>query len=326
MDNNLPVSTDNLTESLKSGLIRLFIWSIVSFIVGFLLIFFFLKPSSEAIIPEHASLNSRQSAPKDALDAEPLPQNNSKQAVKSSTDDNSNDNIITTQNENEDVQDSKAEEHSDDIPPQDAPAGLTMQGTPYYLMCWDKSGLEHDSSQCDELETLEKRFIERLYVVKNCIDTKSGSNAYGKLSIATEINFKQNSISFWNGAASEITNADGIIECLRDKLSAFPLKNMDNKFERYRIFFTVHAGNDSTHTETSNNLSAPDAPPPGGDGRIVEVIKDKVRVRKAPVTGEIIGKISAPNKVRLIKKDGDWCNIVTPNNNKGWMICNALNL
>jgi uncharacterized protein YgiM (DUF1202 family) len=63
-----------------------------------------------------------------------------------------------------------------------------------------------------------------------------------------------------------------------------------------------------------------------GKGRLVDVIKDRVRVRKKAVDGEIIGKISSGNQVRLIGKKGAWCNVVTPNNNEGWMICNALSL
>ena len=41
-------------------------------------------------------------------------------------------------------------------------------------------------------------------------------------------------------------------------------------------------------------------------------------------TGEVIGKIGKDNQVKLLKKKGDWCQVMTPNNNEGWMICEAL--
>jgi hypothetical protein len=193
-------------------------------------------------------------------------------------------------------------------------------------MCWDKSGLEHDSSQCDELADIQKLFDDRLYIVRKCIDEESSSDAYGKLSVAAEIDFDHSSISFWNGASSEISKADEVIKCLRDKLSGFPLNKIDHDFSRYRIFFTLKAGTEKETSNGENTVQISDKPADDRGGEIVPVIKDKVRVRKSPVTGEIIGKISSPNKVSLLKQDGEWCNIITPNNNTGWIICDALDI
>ena len=56
----------------------------------------------------------------------------------------------------------------------------------------------------------------------------------------------------------------------------------------------------------------------------MNVIKDHVRVRKQPKNGTVFGKISSGNQVRLIDEKDGWCRVVTPNNNKGWMICDSL--
>ena len=39
------------------------------------------------------------------------------------------------------------------------------------------------------------------------------------------------------------------------------------------------------------------------------------------VTGELVDMPHC-----LLKKKDGWCNIITPNQNEGWMICNALEL
>jgi uncharacterized protein YgiM (DUF1202 family) len=58
----------------------------------------------------------------------------------------------------------------------------------------------------------------------------------------------------------------------------------------------------------------------------VPVVRSRVRVRKAPVDGEIIGFISAPQKVRLIDREGEWCLVKTKRGNVGWMVCWGLGL
>jgi uncharacterized protein YgiM (DUF1202 family) len=59
-------------------------------------------------------------------------------------------------------------------------------------------------------------------------------------------------------------------------------------------------------------------------GKVVDVIKDHVRVRKEPVSGKVFGKINSGNQVRLLGEKNGWCQVITPNNNKGWMICDSL--
>ncbi|MBN2802831.1 MAG: SH3 domain-containing protein [Deltaproteobacteria bacterium] len=314
MNNNLPVTNVLLKKSLKSELVKLLIWSIFSLIIGFLLIFIFLKPTGGSV----NSLVVQTDADKDvdnlSLDA-PI----------------SDSPILKVEDSNK-VEDIKVSENSLNtkekamVPPGDLPSNLHQTQSPYILMCWDKSGLEHDSSQCDELADIQALFDERLYVVRKCIDEESSTDAYGKLSVAAEIDFEHLSISFWNGASSEISKADDVITCLRDKLSGFPLNKIDHDFSRYRIFFTLKAGIETEKLNNENTVEISDKPVEARGGKIVPVIKDKVRVRKSPVTGEIIGKISAPNSVSLLKQDGEWCNIITPNNNEGWIICTALEI
>ena len=61
-------------------------------------------------------------------------------------------------------------------------------------------------------------------------------------------------------------------------------------------------------------------------GRIVAVIKDRVRVRKSPIDGEILGLISSGNRVLLVEEVDGWCHVKTRRGNEGWMVCWALAL
>jgi uncharacterized protein YgiM (DUF1202 family) len=61
-------------------------------------------------------------------------------------------------------------------------------------------------------------------------------------------------------------------------------------------------------------------------GRIVNVARTHMLVRKKPVDGEILGKISSPSRVTLIERNGDWCRVFTARKNIGWMACWGLDL
>lgn len=296
MDNKLPVPKPNKRNSGTKEIIKVLILALFSFIVGFALIFFFLRPSSPEVNPDELPPDGLRTPARteDTPDTPVAPSNPARSTA-------------TT------------------VPPGETPDGISQNGEPHYLKCWDKTGIENDGAKCDRLLKLENRFTERLYVVNECKNEKAGDSATGKLVVASEVNFDTQSVSFWNGAASDILRASDIGDCLRNKLAGIPLAAIDHSFSRYRIYFSVEFGSDAPVTKGMNFADGPSAPPPGS-GRMVDVVKDRVRVRREPVDGSPIGMISSGNKVRLLKQQNDWCNIVTPNNNEGWMICSALQL
>lgn len=303
MDNKLPVPKPTRQRTSKGEIVKVLILAIVSFVAGFALIYFFLRPSAPEVTKEQLPI--AEATPVNGNDTPDTP-------------------VATTGKE-------PRKSSVPAVPPGETPDGVSQTTEPHYLKCWDNTGIENDGEKCDRLLKLENRFTERLYVVDECKNKEAGEATTGKLVIASEVNFDSGNISFWNGAASDIRNASNIGDCLRNQLAGLPLEAIGHTFSRYRIFFTVEFGSPrrsatvaSTDTP-AGNVDTPSAPPPG-EGKMVDVIKDRVRVRKLPVNGEPIGKISSGNQVRLLKQENGWCNIVTPNNNEGWMICTALQL
>ncbi len=208
-----------------------------------------------------------------------------------------------------------------EVPPGKTPENVALDGSAFYLKCWDAKGGEIAGSSCDGLRVLEKRFSTRLYVVDQCKIKHSGEKAEGKLSLGMEVDFANQSLSYWNGASSTLENAASVAKCLRTELNGLPIHSVEHKYLKYRIFFTVLFGKSSAKATTS---AAPSAPSKEVKGPTRNVIMDRVRVRRTPVDGEIIGKISSGNQVKLLEKKGAWCRILTPNNNEGWMTCEAL--
>ncbi|MBN2341334.1 MAG: SH3 domain-containing protein [Deltaproteobacteria bacterium] len=306
MENKLPIPKPTKEKNATGEIAKVLILAVISFIAGFALIFFFLRPSGPDVAPDELpSTESNGQAVADTPDT-PAAGTAPKSAVET-------------------------------VSPGETPDGVTQPSEPHYLKCWDKTGIENDGAECDRLLKLENRFTERLYVVNECKTAEAGEAADGKLVVACEVNFDTQSISFWHGAASDIRNASDIGDCLRNKLAGLPLEAIDHEFSRYRIYFGVQfgvaapavaAGSEAAESDGDNEMSFAEGPtaPPEGKGRLVNVAKDRVRVRRSPVDGEVFGKISTGNKVRLLKQENGWCHIVTPNNNEGWMICSALEL
>jgi hypothetical protein len=93
---------------------------------------------------------------------------------------------------------------------------------------------------------------------------------------------------------------------------------LDITFGRERRLVTQVASVDTTAREETKKALA--------NAKTVKVVKTRVRVRKAPVDGEIIGFVSTPAAVSLIEQKGDWCLVKTKRENIGWMVCWALAL
>jgi hypothetical protein len=211
-----------------------------------------------------------------------------------------------------------------EVPPGKTPDGLTLDGGAFVLKCWSNDGVEIAGEGCDRLELLEKRFSTRLYVIDECRIKAAGGSASGKLSVAAEVDFQKMAVSFWNGASSDIREATAIGSCLRDRLAGLPLGGIEHKHARYRLFFTVLFGDAAEKKQQAEAAKA--AAFVAGKGKLVNVVKDRVRVRKVPVDGEILGRIGTGTQVRLLERKEGWCHVITPNRNEGWMTCDALEL
>jgi hypothetical protein len=205
-----------------------------------------------------------------------------------------------------------------EVPPGRIPDGVSIDKAPLYFKCWDSDGTTHRDPDCDTLEIFEKRFESRLYIVDRCKRQHAGETTEGKLSLGVQVDFNENSVSFWSGPSSELENAEPIGTCVRRELSRLPISGIEHKFIKYRLFFTVEFRDPERVQKELNKLKK--------RGRTVDVKMDHVRVRRLPEDGFVIGKISRDSQVIFVKKKGDWCHVVTPNDNEGWIICDALGL
>ena len=316
----------------KVEVIKVLILAIVSFLGGFALVFIFLRPPSTDDEPELPDEEEAAAAQEEAAQQDEAPRQHVEEpsgsyggyAPSAPGQAAADEGAAEPSGGAAEEQAANEGDAPAEVPPGRTPDGVAIDGDAFYLKCWDSEGQEKKGSDCDKLEVFEKRFSTRLYVVDECRITEAGSGAQGKLSVAAEVDFAKGSVSFWSGASSEIKSASQIGSCLREKLAGLPIDGVDHRYDRYRVFHTVLFGKAA---EKAAEPDAPSAPAAGkAKGRPVNVIKDRVRVRKAPVDGDVIGKISTGNQVRFIKKQGAWCNIVTPNDNEGWMICDALEL
>lgn len=207
-----------------------------------------------------------------------------------------------------------------EVPPAPTPDGLRIDGAPLYYKCWADGDDAAGSKDCDRLRVLEKRMHTRLYVVHECKLAHGSESDHGLLSLGANLDFASNSITFWSGPSSTLANAAKIGNCIRQKLAGIPLFNIDHKYGKYRLFFSVDFFDPKQRERQLAQKRQ--------KGRQVKVIKDKVNVRETPVDGASIGRISSDSTVTFLKKSeaGDWCLVLTPNNREGWMICSALGL
>lgn len=224
------------------------------------------------------------------------------------------------------------------------------------VKCWDNKGFEHDDGECDLPEDLGKALAERLYILDVCRRETTGPSNTGRLHFSLEADFIRGGLSCWAGEGSTLRFADRIVPCAAERLRGIALSSIAHRYSRYhisaqidfviprrQIAVPVPSGTPSSEAPAEAEQSAAGQPPTGeGEtapvarvdrieealklAKEVSVTRERVRVRKDPVDGEIVGFISKPRKVKLIDKNGDWCRVQTQRGTLGWMVCWALDL
>ncbi len=195
------------------------------------------------------------------------------------------------------------------------------------IKCWDARGFEHGPDECDALLGMSRAVDLNLDLVERCRTEVTGSSSTGALAVFAEADFVRNSISIWPGTASTLRNADAIAECMTERFRTLSVMAVPHQFSRYRLKGEIRF----TGATSARNVSAPAAmitpsrteelEQAAEKAEEVTVSRDRVRVRKAPVDGEIIGFISSGQKVKLIEITDEWCLVKTKRGNVGWMIC-----
>lgn len=321
---NMPESKRNTAPEKgdKVEVIKVLLLMVFSFLLGFALVILFLKPSGTALETPSEDTVYLATHGHAAQPENPKPEKSVGQYAPSQPSipqPSGAPSVLNTPSDEEKQASAREGDAPPPVPPGRTPDGVSLDGKGFYIKCWDRNGNEHPGNACDTIEIFEKRLSTRLYVVDECLKGILGKDVSGKLSLGVELDLVAGSLGFWTGPSSDIPNVEKIAPCLRDKLAGLPIHGFDHANERYRIFFTVVFGDQKNQKKeiVSREIRAK-------KGSVVQVIKDRVRVRTKPVDGEIIGKISSGNQVQLISKENGWCQIITPNNNQGWMICDAL--
>ena len=204
-----------------------------------------------------------------------------------------------------------------EVPPGRTPDGIMVTGV-LYLKCFDSNGTMYKTDACGELSILERRFSSRLYVVHKCAREIAGETPEGLLSLGVNVDFAQKEIGFWAGPSSEIEGAKQIGSCVRRELAGLPIYDIDAKYARYRLFFSVSFDDPMKLAQKIKKLKR--------RGRTVRVVLDHVHIRRAPEDGYAFGKLSSDSEVTLVNRKDDWCRVITPNDNEGWIICEALDV
>lgn len=217
------------------------------------------------------------------------------------------------------------------VPAAPIPPGVYLQNKTEILKCWDSAGLQHSRAACGHTDRLNSSLSERLYIVDRCRREVSGDAARGLLNIGMEVDCASGRISFWNLPKTDIQGANGISLCLTKELIGFPLGELEGRFSRYWVDFTVSFGIEKRHEAEANDTKPVEALSRSQEldfaaARRVNVARDRVRVRKKPVDGEILGFIGSGKSVLLLGNNGEWCHVKTTRGNVGWMVCWGLDI
>jgi SH3 domain-containing protein len=238
----------------------------------------------------------------------------------------------------ENVWDASVDSQQPVLPPAgETPTGLSLIGEIRYLKCYDSTGLQKNADNCKKWQDFEVTFKDRFYLVDKCRTTISGDRAYGRLIFQMEVDREEKTIGLWADNLSNLRNSKKIVNCLEEELKGLASVNDDSDSVRYQFeigfSFNRRSSDNPIHTPAiADEINASTLPQGQSETtesettRLVDVVKDHVRVRKGPVDGEIVGKIRKGNRVVLIEEREGWCKVRTPRNNTGWMICWALKL
>ena len=315
-EENPAAATSGSGEPPRSGRLHTIIiiaLGILSFAVGFLLVHFIIPKAPPSAVAKDCVAADTQRA-SSAAESEGEAQTGGENDDANTGDEAGDD------GDDPDMMSADASGGLPEVPPGATPDGVRLDGAPLYFKCWVRASDTGSSKDCDRLRVLEKRMATRLYVVNECKEQHAAEGDLGLLSLGANLNFADNTISFWSGPSSTIASAKQIGNCVRQKLAGLPLSSITHKHEKYRIFFTVNFYDIKQREQMLARMR--------NKGREVQVTMDKVNVREEPVDGASLGRISSDSKVIFLKKNDakDWCQVLTPSNRIGWMICDALKL
>lgn len=207
--------------------------------------------------------------------------------------------------------------------------GISLDKPLTPLRCWDARGFEYKADKCDSLYALNQLLKSKLNLFTACRDALKDNQTSGRITFFAEVDFLRNATSFWRENTTGAQNRGEILSCVSEQFASISLKNLPHRHSRYRLTGQVRfegsrqttLGTAAGKTRTTSKAAIAKLEKALAAATEVEVTKERVRVRKSPVDGEIIGFISYPAKVKLVEKSDDWCLIKTKRDNVGWIVC-----
>ncbi|MCU0662534.1 MAG: SH3 domain-containing protein [Myxococcota bacterium] len=192
--------------------------------------------------------------------------------------------------------------------------------------CWTTDGTEMSRFDCDT-PAFVSPWVDELYgAVDACRLSGRGESSRGVLLLGVEADLLRGRSSAWLEPGSTLESAADIALCLRNQMPAPPVGAIGDRV-RYQLAlsFVLPAPLPLPQPMTEDAAPANSLGLAFPAGELAAVTSEKVRVRKQPTeNGEVIGKISPPAQVLVLERNEQWCRVITPNRNEGWMVCWAL--
>lgn len=217
------------------------------------------------------------------------------------------------------------------VPPaKEPPPSILLPGPMDVSRCWTSQGVEVSATLCDDLPVLKDALTQRLHIVAKCRDELAGQGAYGDIVLGIEVDYSRGALSFWKAPKTDIRNAEEIVSCIKEKLESLSPVKEAAQYSRYMIFVPIRFPSPAELAEQLLAEERAGRVTEAGEGErpdnVVRVTRDNVRLRTAPVDGDVKGTVSAPEEVLLLDEESGWCLVVTAREEKGWMVCWGLDL
>ena len=161
------------------------------------------------------------------------------------------------------------------------------------------------------MRPFERLIASRMAEVVKCRDRLDDPDATGVLSLAVDITFVgegKGKTRYWAGRSTTLKGADSIITCVRRELDEMPLDAVKHQRHRYKIFFPLEFT----------------AAPAKGSGTPVELVLDRVRLRREPVKGKVVARLRRGEPVRVFEVQDGWARIRTVDGREGWLFAEAI--
>lgn len=186
-------------------------------------------------------------------------------------------------------------------------------GEPFYFRCWDAdSETPFEGESCGRIKRFERAIAARLGHVLRCYERLDRQKTTGHLSLAVDVSFAgverdgEGEFRLWSGGSTTVENEEAFLSCIRQRFDPPSLSRIRHQKERYTIFFPIDFLAESE------------------EGRQVEVVLDRVRLRREPVKGSIRAVLSQGEPITIYEVRDSWVRGKTMDGREGWLFAEGI--